>query len=387
MQLTDALVRILIRFLTVLWKEDIISLIESISSRWPMAMVMYSYPSVAYPYRYSLSIEYGKNPLVVSVFDSRAAWRKRWGCITMGTSRSKAGRSSIMALRPTLVTKVLCWSGDLRHHSPYRINSRLPLLWLLKLEAQGLGKDISLCWHAKRNYDLHTSTSQLCQLCQEARLCLYAQWRASAQQWLAIAVLACIWASTTKEPTSCLYNNSYACSGTRCWRDSGYSERTACYTPHIGSGLFCLNWLEQSRRVRRSIETEHLVAQWKYWWQTVRTNDSLALLISPVELLLCWHGFQQAPPQFLANSTENGQKPQEINIACPKRAGDDAPMEGEKQTLQAIKFAAKNMPFLDLAIDDDFWQAGCFEELMHGYVEGLVEPCVMRGLQPVRSPR
>ena len=58
-------------------------------------------------------------------------------------------------------------------------------------------------------------------------------------------------------------------------------------------------------------------------------------------------------------------------------------MDGEKQTLQAIRFAAKNMPFLDLAIDDDLRQANCFAELMHGYIEGLVEPNMMRGLQPV----
>ena len=44
-------------------------------------------------------------------------------------------------------------------------------------------------------------------------------------------------------------------------------------------------------------------------------------------------------------------------------------MDREKQTL-AIRFAAKNMPFLDLAIDADLRQANCFAELMHGYVEG-----------------
>ena len=62
-------------------------------------------------------------------------------------------------------------------------------------------------------------------------------------------------------------------------------------------------------------------------------------------------------------------------------------MDGEKQTLQAIRFAAKNMPFLDLAVDDDLRQANCFAELMHGYIEGLVEPNMMRGLQPVGPGR
>ena len=39
------------------------------------------------------------------------------------------------------------------------------------------------------------------------------------------------------------------------------------------------------------------------------------------------------------------------------------------------------IPFLDLAIDDDLRQANCFAELMHGYIEGLVEPNLMRELK------
>ena len=62
-------------------------------------------------------------------------------------------------------------------------------------------------------------------------------------------------------------------------------------------------------------------------------------------------------------------------------------MEGEKQTLQAVKFAAKNMPGLNRALDEDFRRAGCFDELAHGYVMGLVEPCMMRGLQLVGPSR
>ena len=70
-------------------------------------------------------------------------------------------------------------------------------------------------------------------------------------------------------------------------------------------------------------------------------------------------------------------------LACPKRAGVDASGEGKKQTLQAVRFAAKNMPFLDLAIDKEIRKANFFAELIHGYLEGLVEPNMMRGLQPV----
>ena len=41
------------------------------------------------------------------------------------------------------------------------------------------------------------------------------------------------------------------------------------------------------------------------------------------------------------------------------------------------------MPFLDLAIDKELREANFFAELIHGYSEGLVEPNMMRGLQPV----
>ena len=63
------------------------------------------------------------------------------------------------------------------------------------------------------------------------------------------------------------------------------------------------------------------------------------------------------------------------------------PYDGEKQTLQAVRFAAKSMPFLDLAIDKDLRKANCFAELIHGYTEGLVEPNMMRALQPVGPGR
>ena len=58
-------------------------------------------------------------------------------------------------------------------------------------------------------------------------------------------------------------------------------------------------------------------------------------------------------------------------------------MEGAKQLLQADKFAAKNMPGFRLGLDEDFQMAGCFQELIHGYTTGLVEPYMMRGLQPL----
>ena len=63
------------------------------------------------------------------------------------------------------------------------------------------------------------------------------------------------------------------------------------------------------------------------------------------------------------------------------------PVEGEEQTLQAVKFTAKNMPEFQLALDEDFHAAGCFTELKYGYALGLVEPYMTRGLQPVGPNR
>ena len=88
-------------------------------------------------------------------------------------------------------------------------------------------------------------------------------------------------------------------------------------------------------------------------------------------------------PEFLANPTENGQRPQILRIACPNRAGGDDPGDGQKQKLQAVRFAARNMPFFDLDIDKEIRDGDFFAQLIEGYSKGLVEPNMMRGLQPV----
>ena len=46
-----------------------------------------------------------------------------------------------------------------------------------------------------------------------------------------------------------------------------------------------------------------------------------------------------------------------------------------------------NLPGFHLGLDEDFQMAGSFQELIHGYTAGLVEPYVMRGLQPLGSNR
>ena len=45
------------------------------------------------------------------------------------------------------------------------------------------------------------------------------------------------------------------------------------------------------------------------------------------------------------------------------------------------------MPGFRLGLDEDFQMAGCFQELIHGYTTGLVEPYMMRGLQPLGPNR
>ena len=121
-----------------------------------------------------------------------------------------------------------------------------------------------------------------------------------------------------------------------------------------------------------------------------RRTTGLVDLTSGASALLAWFPASWASkiaPKLLENAPENAQKPQEINIACPKRSCDEAPVEGAKQLLQAVKFAAKTMPGFRLGLDEDFQMAGCFQELIHGYTSRLVEPYMMRGLQPLGPTR
>ena len=47
----------------------------------------------------------------------------------------------------------------------------------------------------------------------------------------------------------------------------------------------------------------------------------------------------------------------------------------------------KRVPGLYLDLDEDFQTAGCFTEVIRGYKIGVVEPNVMRGLQPAAATR
>ena len=162
--------------------------------------------------------------------------------------------------------------------------------------------------------------------------------------------------------------------------------------PLTGFGPSCLNSLarpRESSEVNRSRApsgpVKVLVTDRPH-----RRTTGLVDLTSGASALLAWFPASWASkiaPKLLENAPENAQKPQEINITCPKRSCNETPVEGAKQLLQAVKFAAKNMPGFRLGFDEDFQMAGCFQELIHGYTTGLVEPYMMRGLQPLGPNR
>ena len=121
-----------------------------------------------------------------------------------------------------------------------------------------------------------------------------------------------------------------------------------------------------------------------------RRTTGLVDLTGGASALLAWFPASWASKiasKLLEHAPENAQKPQEINLTCPKRSCDELSAEGEKQLLQAVKFVSTNLAGFHLELDEDFQMAGSFQELIHGYTAGLVEPCMMRGLQPLGSNR
>ena len=66
-----------------------------------------------------------------------------------------------------------------------------------------------------------------------------------------------------------------------------------------------------------------------------RRQNGVVDLTSGASALLAWFPASWASkiaPRFLADATDNAQRPQEINIACPTRSYDGLPTEGEEQT-------------------------------------------------------
>ena len=113
-------------------------------------------------------------------------------------------------------------------------------------------------------------------------------------------------------------------------------------------------------------------------------------LASGVSALLAWFPASWASkvaPCFIGEAGGATQLPQEVTIQCPTREAADTQSDDGDQVLQAVKFTDKKVPGLCLDLDEDLQAAGCFTEAIRGYQMGVVEPDVMRGLQPAGATR
>ena len=111
-------------------------------------------------------------------------------------------------------------------------------------------------------------------------------------------------------------------------------------------------------------------------------------LASGVSALLAWFPASWASkvaPCFIGDAGGATQLPQEVTIQCPTREAADA--QSDDGVLQAVKFTDKRVPGLCLDLDGDLQAAGCFTEAIRGYQMEVVEPDVMRGLQPAGATR
>ena len=113
-------------------------------------------------------------------------------------------------------------------------------------------------------------------------------------------------------------------------------------------------------------------------------------LVSGVSALLAWFPASWASKVaqcFIGDAGGATQLPQEVTIQCPNREAAGTQRDNGDQVLQAVKFTDKKVPGLHLDLDEDFQTAGCFTEIIRGYKMGVVEPDVMRGLQPAGATR
>ena len=113
-------------------------------------------------------------------------------------------------------------------------------------------------------------------------------------------------------------------------------------------------------------------------------------LVSGVSALLAWFPASWASkvaPCFIGEAGGATQLPQEVTIQCANREAANTQWDDSDQVLQAVKFTDKRAPGLHLDLDEDLQAAGCFTEVIPGYQMGVVEPDVMRGLQPAGATR
>ena len=85
---------------------------------------------------------------------------------------------------------------------------------------------------------------------------------------------------------------------------------------------------------------------------------------------------------FIGDAGGATQLPQEVTIQCPNREAAGTQRDDGDQVLQAVKITDKKVPGLHLDLDEDFQTAACSTEIICGYKMGVVEPDVMRGLEP-----
>ena len=113
-------------------------------------------------------------------------------------------------------------------------------------------------------------------------------------------------------------------------------------------------------------------------------------LVSGVSALLAWFPASWASkvaPCFLSPVAGSAQLPQEVEIPCPNREHTGPQRDAGDQMLQAVRFADKKVAGLNLGIDEDFQAAQCFTEIIRRYNKGVVQPCVMLGLQATGAVR
>ena len=80
-------------------------------------------------------------------------------------------------------------------------------------------------------------------------------------------------------------------------------------------------------------------------------------LVSGVSALLAWFPASWASkiaPCFIGEEGGSIQLPQEVAIVCSHREFEGLQRDAVDQVLQAVKFADKNAPGLNLALDEEF---------------------------------
>ena len=174
-------------------------------------------------------------------------------------------------------------------------------------------------------------------------------------------------------------------------RDTGHPRNRMPAVRHIlvSADIVRVDWLLESATVNRDRAPSGPVKVVVTNQPHSRPNAGIDLA-SGVSALLAWFPASWASkvaPCFIGEAGGATQLPQEVTIQCPTREAADTQSDDGDQVLQAVKFTDKKVPGLCLDLDEDLQAAGCFTEAIRGYQMGVVEPDVMRGLQPAGATR